>query len=528
MESLPRPVAEARSVSELVAQAKHGKLRIPPFQRRFRWQAEDIEQLFDSIRRGYPIGSLLIWERAADAGHVEFGPLQIEAPAMEDAWWVVDGQQRLTSIVGVLASPPDCSAEFDLYYDLSTAEFKRPGPRRRPSSDWIPLRRVVDTNEFVSWLIEFRENGASSDQVQAATELGNQLRDYRVPVSLVRAATESELRIIFDRMNTYGKRLTKAEVFQSLHAATNGSEPADLRSLVEDVGNLGFGSPQEDTVLRALLAIRSNGDPYRDFRGEFAKGEDPAAAFATALDALRRVVAFLQYDAGIPHVRVLPYAYVIPVLARLLTLHHDPTQRNRILLRRWLWRGAVAGGSGGSGAAPVLRRAVQAIDEDESATVQRLLRLAPALPTPSLDLRSHQLNRAAGRLNIALLNRLQPLNLRDGKPVDVAALLDEGELLRIPSRSGRFDSIASVFLHPALRDDEIADTFAAASADILASHGVNGPLERDAGLDLGQLVTLRERSLSTLLPARLDTLTEPQANDRPAIAELLALAKAQP
>jgi hypothetical protein len=518
MQALGRPVADAHSVSELIDFARQGKLRIPPFQRRFRWYGRDIERLFDSIRKGYPIGSVLLWERMAPAGTVEFGPLMVEAEEMDDAWWVVDGQQRLTSLIGVLASPPDPGAEFDLYYDLTAKEFKRPGSRR-PRADWVPLRRMVDTNDFVSWLLEFRENGATNEQVQDATELGNQLRDYRIPVSLVRNAEEDEMRDIFDRMNTFGQSLTKAEVFQALHAANDGSKPADLRTLVEEVRDLGFGSLQEDTVLRAVLAVRG-GDPYRDFRKEFNDEEDPAVTFTTASESLRRAVDFLQKDASIPHLRALPYAYVIPVLTRFFALHAGASTRSRLLLRRWIWRDAVAGGSGGSGAASVLRRAAQAINEDEDASVQRLLVLAPVTEKAELDLWSHQLNRAAGRINLALLDQLHPHSLRTGEPVDVPALLDGGEFLRIPSPTGRIDTIACVFLNPPLRDDEIAEAFSGASDETLTSHGLQPSDVAFADGELTEIIAARVSSLSVLLPERLAALTEPGVSDRPAIAAL--------
>lgn len=519
MESFSRPVAEARSVSQLVEQARSGELRVPPFQRRFRWNGTDIERLFDSIRRGYPIGSVLLWERDAPAGRVEFGPLIVDAPADDAAFWVVDGQQRLTSIIGVLAGPPSPGTEFDLYYDLTNAGFKRPGARR-PRPDWVPLRRIVDTNEFVSWLLEFRENGASDDQVNAATELGNQVRDYKIPVSLVRNAEEKELRTIFDRMNTFGRRLTKAEVFQSLHSASDGSEPADLRSLVDEVSDLGFGSLQEDTVLRAVLAVRG-GDPYRDFRNEFSGGEDPASAFTETSEALRLTVDFLQRDAGIPHLRALPYVYVVPVLTRFFALHSKCTPRNRVLLRRWIWRDAAAGGSGGSGAAPTLRRASQAIDSDENESVQRLLKIGVTERLPELDLSSHQLNRAAGRINLALLAHLDPINLETGEDIDLPALLDAGELLRVPSSGGSIESIANLFLHPPLRDDRILDVLENAADTALVSHGLSKEaVEQTTESGIDALLQERANALASLLPTHLVALAELGMTDRPSVASL--------
>ncbi len=522
MQSFSRPVAEAKSVSELVELARHGKLRIPPFQRRFRWDGTDVERLFDSIRRGYPIGSLLLWERAAPTAEVRFGPFRVDADADDDALWVVDGQQRLTSLVGVLAGPPDAGAEFDLYYDLAASEFRRPRSGQRPSDNWVPLRRIIDTNAFVRWLLEFKEHGATEDDVNGATELGNQIRDYKVPVALVRNAQEQELRDIFDRMNTFGKRLTQAEVFQSLYTAADGTKPSDLRALVHTVRDLGFGSVREETVLRAVLAARG-GNPYRDFRGEFDE-EDPADAFRATADALEHTVDFLQRDAGIPHLRALPYVYVIPVLTRFFSLHADASERSRILLRRWLWRDATVGGSGRAGAAAVLQRAVQAIDENEDESVQRLLGLVSGEPSAQPDLHAHQLNRAAGRVNLALLAQLNPLDLETGKSIDVPALLDEGEPLRLLSADGRVESIANLFLHPPPRDDEFVELLVGASDNVLASHGLSretvAAVEVEHGGD-ADVVRRRARMLFPILRDRLAALTEWGAADRPALAALV-------
>ena len=66
-------------ISDLVDYAREGALRIPEFQRSFRWGQKDIFDLFDSIRRGYPVGNALLWRREAPAGNVRFGELGIVA-----------------------------------------------------------------------------------------------------------------------------------------------------------------------------------------------------------------------------------------------------------------------------------------------------------------------------------------------------------------------------------------------------------------------------------------------------------------
>ena len=134
---LRRPNATVWSLADLVHFATDGRLRIPPFQRPFRWEARDIERLFDSIWHGYPVGSLLLWQRDAPSSIVEFCPLTFTAGQTSDGYWVVDGQQRVTSLVGVLAAPDDVRGDFELYFDLHQGVFRRTG-RRRPPQQFCP------------------------------------------------------------------------------------------------------------------------------------------------------------------------------------------------------------------------------------------------------------------------------------------------------------------------------------------------------------------------------------------------------
>ena len=50
-------------LQQVVANFRSGGLLLPDFQRPFVWRDEQRIQLFDSILKGLPIGSLLIWVR---------------------------------------------------------------------------------------------------------------------------------------------------------------------------------------------------------------------------------------------------------------------------------------------------------------------------------------------------------------------------------------------------------------------------------------------------------------------------------
>ncbi|UQB80118.1 DUF262 domain-containing protein [Pseudomonas shirazica] len=51
--------SSARSFRDLVTDAHDGKLKLPAFQRGWRWRTDKVIKLFDSLRQGYPIGALL-------------------------------------------------------------------------------------------------------------------------------------------------------------------------------------------------------------------------------------------------------------------------------------------------------------------------------------------------------------------------------------------------------------------------------------------------------------------------------------
>lgn len=47
---------------QLKSKIEDGNIKIPQFQRQFVWNKEKATKLLDSIVKGYPIGSFILWE----------------------------------------------------------------------------------------------------------------------------------------------------------------------------------------------------------------------------------------------------------------------------------------------------------------------------------------------------------------------------------------------------------------------------------------------------------------------------------
>ncbi|HYO52050.1 DUF262 domain-containing protein, partial [Archangium sp.] len=133
MADLPPPVVkpEVALIEELFDELSSGRLRIPRFQRPFVWKPEDMRELFDSIQKGYPIGSLLFWNTSIPIRSLQnIGAIEVPEAPGSPVTYVLDGQQRISTLYGVLRLPsgfPLDSAQkhwqWWLWYDLRKETF---------------------------------------------------------------------------------------------------------------------------------------------------------------------------------------------------------------------------------------------------------------------------------------------------------------------------------------------------------------------------------------------------------------------
>lgn len=430
MAAVTKPKVERTRPTELVRLALDGAIRIPRFQRAFRWERDDVRQLFDSIYRGYPIGNLLMWRRPAPPTRLEIGPLTIDVLDTPSALWVVDGQQRITSLVGALAAPPDTvDPKFRIFFDLRTQEFVSAGRRDRIPDHWLPLPVALRNEDVLQWQRD--RPSLTSEEIRRCDAVVTAIRDYEIPMYVVEGDDEQALREIFDRLNTFGKRLRKSEVFEALHTVADQMEPSGLRALAIRVRGFGFGDFTDQVLMQSVLAVRG-GKVDRDFRREFRDDEDRHRAFLATERALGHVVEFLRDEVRIPHVRLLPYALFVPVLARFVGFFGPPEGRSAELLRRWVWRGSVVGVAP-QGNTVGVRRNANAIHDSPVASADRLLRLLPSGDQNwSPNLSQTKLNSAQGKLNVLALYDLEPRILDTGEAVDLVGILEAGANPLVP------------------------------------------------------------------------------------------------
>lgn len=93
------------SVNQLVANIEKGYIQKPEMQREYVWRATRVRDLLDSLYRGYPSGTILLWETDTDAPTSDFA-IATEKNSTTRPLLLLDGQQRLTSLSSVLRGEP--------------------------------------------------------------------------------------------------------------------------------------------------------------------------------------------------------------------------------------------------------------------------------------------------------------------------------------------------------------------------------------------------------------------------------------
>jgi len=521
--ALTQTSSDSFGIPELVALAGRGQLRVPTFQRSFVWDAADVRQLFDSLYRGFPIGTVLLWRRPGEAETISFGPIEFEVGAAADALWVVDGQQRITSLFGALSpAHRGVDSRFEVYFDLATQRFVNPRRGVVPSRS-VPVREVLETRSLLKWT---RQHDADLDagDVDLVDRLGGVLREYKVPAYIVTGDDQNLLREIFDRVNSAGKPIRRAQVFHALYA--RDGVPGSPGSVRDELRHTGFGSLDENRIVQSLLAIRG-GNIQRDIRDEFGPDEDPVDWFDQTEQALVRAIEFLQSE-GVPHVLLMPRAAPLPVLAAFFFLHPQPSPWNLRLLSRWLWRGWVHGW-GGSDAA--VRKAVNLVNPakgqperapSEYEAVSRLLASVPDRLLPQLTLTGFRTDKATSRLILLALVSLSPTR-PDGTPLDLAAALDELGVQAVT------EFVPDKKSHAAARGfwpDPEHVSVRGTSSEVLPSHLLNIKMV-DALGDADMFVRLRGAALDRFVHEFLANKVEFGALVRPPLSELVETGNAE-
>jgi hypothetical protein len=393
------------SLRGLIDEVKEGRFRLPAFQRSFTWRNDQIADLFDSVARDYPIGSLYVWSTTGD--HVTsdaIGPF-IQPPRKPGSLvnLVIDGQHRIATLVGVLLADDKAEDRWRLFYDPDTERFCHIPAGRNGEAHWVPVKSLAN---MLGVLAESRrlmnidpEN--STIWIQRLERVARSITEYQIPVIGYSGDLSSAIEI-FARLNQKGKTMGPDELLSALTYREDGAQgfrlSDQINSLLDDIESTGFGRLNRTFALRAILAAadldiysRNWNGLAKDLKNSEKKTQDLLVnAVKEANRGLLAAVKLLDSQ-GIYSIRQLSYGMQLVALSAFLGVNPEPDLSQREMLLQMLWVSSFTAWFGPPAQERLLIRELRSL-ASSGKSLQRLNSIdldSPALPMPShIDQRS--------------------------------------------------------------------------------------------------------------------------------------------
>lgn len=366
--------------------SKNGGYWLPNIQRQFVWKENQIEKLYDSILREYPIGSFLIWRTDDHVKCRKFIDVYKDDLKITDFYQpenkkekqlVLDGQQRLQSLfIGLKGSynkkelylnilSGDLSAPEDSKFDF---KFKLASDTKFP---WVKFKTLVYTEKVTRELKaevikQFNDDLSEEDEKRELTEDDkNRIEDnintiihvfatketvsYQVVDSIDRKSVYStdDVVEIFIRANSGGTSLSKSDLLFSLLSSNWEDADENLIEILESLNKTGYKF-NRDFILKTCLVLLDKGSKYKVEKFRDPKVRDKIIndwkAISQAIQDVKDFVygkTFLRTDKTMPS-----YLSLIPII--YMRYNHKDQWKNYFEdYQKYLTRSSLTGVFGG-------------------------------------------------------------------------------------------------------------------------------------------------------------------------------------
>lgn len=299
------------TVKDAIKSIQEQEFILPAIQREFVWSTSQIELLFDSILRDYPISTFLFWKvkgenvnnfkfyrflhiyHERDKRHNELADLDVE----KDRFAILDGQQRLTSLyiglkgyyayklnrygwkndqafpkrhlyVNLLQEAEDNDRLYDFRF-LSEDEYKNFIYNHSDKYHWFRIGDVLNFKDFPDIFKYIGTHGLmdtskyTGEQGTFASETLSKLFQYFTQKELINFYLEKSDELdkvlhIFIRVNSGGTKLSYSDLLLSIATAQWKDKDAReiIHGLVDNINNINPGfNINKDLVLKACLVL---------------------------------------------------------------------------------------------------------------------------------------------------------------------------------------------------------------------------------------------------------------------------------
>jgi len=345
-------------LKDLLARLEVGFYAVPETQRYFVWTNSQIRDLASSIYNWYPIGGIIVWEMSnsfiEECGEL-MRPLALDLPEKNMKYMVIDGQQRLTSLLLIkrgsirVAGPRgERERRLELFFNPMEKIFELGKRNFTKDPKWFNVTEVLNA-ETVSEVLERKAKLCGDDSVihnkvlfKRLEQLRERLNNYEVtfietkldylgdPLELFEKISR-----IFVTINSKGTRIRMPDLVLALVGARVKrarwiSFRDEFNAILKKLEKRNF-EVSEPVVMRLYLAIATGKTKFKDATKELdeKKEEDLLSSLKETERALLHSLDFLWREVWIPSSKYLQSHYLLVPLGYFL--HRDVISKGRVI-----------------------------------------------------------------------------------------------------------------------------------------------------------------------------------------------------
>ena len=331
-------------------------MALPEFQRGYVWNRDQVRGLFDSMYRRHPVGGLLVWAtEAKTAAHRGDGPIAAGIVKL-----LLDGQQRMTSLYGVVRGHPpkffdgNPQAFTGLRFHLATETFAFYQPIKMQDDPlWIDVSALMQAGNaglgsFVAKLSADPEQVANVGNFVGRLSKLLSITDIDLHIEEVTGADKTlDIVVdIFNRVNSGGTKLSKGDLALAKICAEWPDARDTMKAKIKEWSDAGYNF-NIDWLLRSVNTILTGEAKFSYLHDKDAIDiQDGLKRSSKHIDTSLNLIAGRL---GLDHDQVFFGRFGVPVMVRYMDKKNgglDAKERDKLLF--WFAQAGMWGRFSGS------------------------------------------------------------------------------------------------------------------------------------------------------------------------------------
>lgn len=316
--SFKQPKPDSEKYSDLIHKIENGTIKIPKFQRDFVWSIEKTAKLLDSILKGYPIGTFILWRTAERINDIKnVGNLEIpDTPVGDKVEYVLDGQQRITSLFAAYLG-----AEIQKIGEKKITNYRNIVVNLNSSTEGndeqiitaeptgnkhLPLYDVLNFSFSKGKELSDRFTESELEVIDAYSTA---FKTYEFSTVVLRKEDIDSAIEVFTRINTGGQTLT---LFEIMSAKTyDEKQKFDMQvkwdSLIKELKDIKYEGISSTIILSMLSLVLSRTKECKRKTILSLDKQDIIKNWDAVISALKDSIDYFRTTYRIPVSQLLPY-----------------------------------------------------------------------------------------------------------------------------------------------------------------------------------------------------------------------------